>query len=225
MVYAGIDTAAVLAVAAIYALGVVIPGPNFVAVTHTAVSASRIEALALVAGIVLVNLFWASCALLGVGAVFAWFPLVGLGVKAAGALYLIWFGLRLWRSPAAPDAAEAMTSTASPDGGAWAGASVRRLRRAFGSGRLVNLTNPKTIVFYAATFSSAAPAEVSVATFLAMLATVGTLAALWYGLVALLLSAPAIAAGFRKRRRGFDRVCGSALLALGLRQLHALRGG
>jgi threonine/homoserine/homoserine lactone efflux protein len=53
MMHAGIDTAAVLAVAAIYALGVIIPGPNFVAVTHTAVSASRIEALALVAGIVL----------------------------------------------------------------------------------------------------------------------------------------------------------------------------
>lgn len=89
-----IDMQAVLAVFTVYIVGVVIPGPNFVAVAHKAVSARRSEAFALVAGIVLVNLFWASSALLGVGIIFALF-LVGASGKVAGAGYLLWFGYRL----------------------------------------------------------------------------------------------------------------------------------
>ncbi|WP_348632977.1 LysE family transporter, partial [Mesorhizobium sp. M00.F.Ca.ET.216.01.1.1] len=43
----------------------------------------------------LVNLFWASCAILGVGIVFAAFPWLAFAVKVAGAAYLLWFGGRL----------------------------------------------------------------------------------------------------------------------------------
>ncbi len=68
----------------VYLAGVVIPGPNFVAVVHKAVAATRSEALALVAGIVLVNLFWATCAIAGIGVVFAAFPWAALIVKVLG---------------------------------------------------------------------------------------------------------------------------------------------
>lgn len=68
------DGAAVLTVFLVYLAGVVIPGPNFVAVVHKAVAASRSEALALVAGIVVVNLLWSSCAIAGLGVVFAALP-------------------------------------------------------------------------------------------------------------------------------------------------------
>lgn len=90
-----IDGPAVLTVFLVYLAGVVIPGPNFVAVVHKAVAASRSEALALVAGIVLVNLLWATCAIAGIGVVFATFPWAALFVKVLGAAYLMWFGLRL----------------------------------------------------------------------------------------------------------------------------------
>jgi threonine/homoserine/homoserine lactone efflux protein len=79
-----IDSSAVLAVFSVYVAGVVIPGPNFVAVAHKAVSSTRTEALAVVAGIVLVSLCWATCAILGVGIVFAAFPWMALVVKIAG---------------------------------------------------------------------------------------------------------------------------------------------
>jgi arginine exporter protein ArgO len=49
----------------------------------------------LVAGIVLVNLFWATCAIAGIGVVFAAFPWAALIVKVLGAAYLMWFGFRL----------------------------------------------------------------------------------------------------------------------------------
>jgi hypothetical protein len=76
-----IDSAAVLTVFLVYVAGVVIPGPNFVAVVHKAVAATRSEALALVAGIVVVNLLWATCAIAGIGVVFAAFPWAALVVK------------------------------------------------------------------------------------------------------------------------------------------------
>ena len=66
-----------------YIAGVVIPGPTFVAVAHKAASATRVEALAVVAGIVLVNLFCARCAIPGVGIVFAAFPWLALAVHVA----------------------------------------------------------------------------------------------------------------------------------------------
>jgi threonine efflux protein len=53
-----LDSTAVLTVFRVYLAGVVIPGPDFVTVAHKAVAGTGSEALALVAGIVVVNLLW-----------------------------------------------------------------------------------------------------------------------------------------------------------------------
>lgn len=201
-----IEWSAVAGVCVIYLAGVVIPGPNFVAVSSRAVTARRAEALALVAGIVLVNLFWASSAILGVGAVFAWLPWLAVAVRVAGAGYLVWFGLRLIRS-----AGRVPAGAARP-------ARREGLRRAFRSGVIVNIANPKSMAFYAAAFSSAAPPHVGMATFVAMLAVVVVIASAWYGMVAVVLSHPPVAAAFVRVKAAFDRVCGGAIILFGLRQ-------
>ena len=202
-----IDSSAVMAVFSVYVAGVVIPGPNFVAVAHRAASGARSDAFALVAGIVLVNLFWATCAILGVGIVFAVFPWLALMVRIAGAGYLIWFGLRLIVHSRAKTASEANPVLR------------RRFRSAFVQGLATNIANPKSIAFFAAVFSSAAPTRVSLATFTAMLAIVGATATLWYGFVALVLSHSAIASTYRRFKAWTDRVCGAVIVALGIRQL------
>ena len=79
-----INSSAVATVFTVYAVGVVIPGPNFVAVVHRAVSGTRSDALALVAGIVAVNLFWATCAILGIGVIFKDFPVARCRRQACG---------------------------------------------------------------------------------------------------------------------------------------------
>jgi threonine/homoserine/homoserine lactone efflux protein len=201
-----IDSAAVATVFSVYAAGVVIPGPNFVAVVHKAVSGRRADTLALVAGIVTVNLFWATCAIFGIGMVFAIFPWLAVSVRLAGAAYLIWFGLRLVVSARTSDA-EAPHLPKSP-----------LFRAAFLQGVATNIANPKSIAFYAAVFSSAAPAHVSTPTFLAMLATVGATATCWYGAVALVLSHSTIATAYRRVKASIDRACGSLIIALGIRQ-------
>lgn len=201
-----IDMPAVLAVFTVYIVGVVIPGPNFVAVAHKAVSARRSEAFALVAGIVLVNLFWASSALLGVGIIFALFPWLALAVKVAGAGYLLWFGYRL-------------IAQAAPSSGPSTVTGKSGFRVAFLQGIATNIANPKSIAFYAAVFSSAAPTHVSTPTFLAMLLEVAVIASLWYGLVALVLSHAPVASAYRRSKAWIDRACGTLIIVLGLRQL------
>jgi len=202
-----IDSSAVLGVLSVYVAGVVIPGPNFVAVAHKAASTTRTEALAVVAGIVLVNLFWASCAILGVGIVFAAFPWLAFAVKMAGAAYLIWFGGRLIFKASAGNSQE----IAQAPGGS--------LRQAFAQGFATNIANPKSVAFFAAVFSSAAPPHESVGTFLAMLGMVFVVASSWYGFVALTLSHARIASAYRRSKAWVDRVCGGVIIALGVRQL------
>jgi threonine/homoserine/homoserine lactone efflux protein len=201
-----IDFSAVAAVFSVYVVGVVIPGPNFVAVAHKSVSATRPDAFALVAGIVVGNLFWATCAILGVGVVFAIFPWIAIGVKLAGAGYLIWFGLRLIMSAGTRPMAVQKPSASSSFGSA------------FMQGVATNIANPKSIAFYAAVFSTAAPAHVSAPTFLAMLATVGVVASCWYGGVALFLSHEAVSGAYRRAQKWIDRACGAVIVALGIRQ-------
>ncbi|WDZ97058.1 LysE family translocator [Herbaspirillum sp. WKF16] len=202
-----IDWSAVLAVFSVYITGVIIPGPNFVAVLHKAASSTRPEALALVAGIVVVNLFWATCAILGVGIVFSAFPWMALAAKVLGAGYLLWFGTRLiaraqHKAPGAADAGAA-----------------NGLRASFVQGFLTNIVNPKSMAFFAAVFASAAPAHVSWPTFAAMLCVVLMVAGSWYSFLALVMSHGGVAARYRKSAALVDRLCGGLIVFLGIRQL------
>lgn len=201
-----VDWSAIATVASVYAAGAVVPGPNFVAITHKAVTGTRADALALVAGIVTVNLFWATCAILGLGMVFAIFPWLAVGVRLAGAAYLIWFGLRLVASARSTQPASRHPTKAP------------LFRSAFLQGIATNIATPKSIAFYAAVFSSAVPYHVSTPTFVAMLATVGASATCWYGAVALVLSHAAIATAYRRAKAWIDLTCGGLMIALGIRQ-------
>ncbi|MBB3228845.1 threonine/homoserine/homoserine lactone efflux protein [Luteibacter sp. Sphag1AF] len=201
-----LDLHAIAVVFSVYIAGVIIPGPNFVAVAHRAASSNIRQALALVAGIVVVNLFWATCSILGIGIVFATFPWIALAVKIMGAGYLIWFGGRL-----IVRAGHTSTPAVRESKGA-AG-------QAFRAGVATNIANPKAMAFYAAVFAAAAPRHVNAPTFFGMLATVAVVATVWYGFVAILLATPRIAAGYRRGKVWMDRFCGTLIVAAGIRQL------
>ncbi|MGE6388688.1 LysE family translocator [Pseudomonas sp. NPDC078416] len=198
---------AVTAVFSVYCAGVIIPGPNFVAVAHKAVSATTAHALMLVAGIVVVNLFWATCAILGIGAVFSLLPWLAFVVKCLGAGYLVWFGMRLIFASGKP-----------PTLNARAG-QMPSLRSAFKQGVATNIANPKSVAFYAAIFSAAAPSHVEFETLAAMLAMVGLVSSAWYALIATALSRPRIAGAYASKKKAIDRVCGAVIVMLGVRQM------
>jgi len=202
-----LDSSVVLSAAIVCVAGVMSPGPNFVAVTHRAISSSRSAAIAMVCGIVMVNMLWATMALFGLSFLISSVPWLYWLIKIMGAGYLIWFGIQLLRrsrKPLPPNRAIATTRAT--------------FELALRDGIVTNLANPKSMAFYASVFSGAVPAGASAETLQVMVAMVGTISTLWYGSVALTMSAKRMADLYRNGKLIIERTCGMFLILLGGRQ-------
>jgi len=201
-----LDTTAILSAAVVCMAGVMSPGPNFVAVTHRAMSSSRSEAMAMVLGVAMVNALWATMALFGLSLLVSTMPWLFWSIKLMGAAYLMWFGIQLLRRSVQPLRSREAAATETT------------FRSALHDGISTNLANPKSMAFYASVFSGAVPADASVETLLTMVAMVGVIAILWYGCVALALSAERMARLYRQGKVVIERTCGLFLILLGARQ-------
>ncbi|MCB1939314.1 MAG: LysE family transporter, partial [Rhodocyclaceae bacterium] len=94
-----------------------------------------LAALRAIAGLQAALLIQLAVVAAGLGAVLAASATAFVVLKLAGAAYLVWLGIQKWRAlPASPGTA----------------ALTVRPRNLFVSGLLVNLTNPKAIIFIAA---------------------------------------------------------------------------
>jgi homoserine/homoserine lactone efflux protein len=112
----------------------VTPGPGMAASVATGLRHGYAAALTLILGLQAAFLVHLSIVAVGLGTLLAASETAFDVVKFCGAAYLVWLGVQKWRE--APAAAEAP-----------APASRRGL---FAQGLLVNLSNPKAIVFIAA---------------------------------------------------------------------------
>ncbi|WP_395661984.1 LysE family transporter [Aestuariivirga sp.] len=200
---------ALATVAAISCVGILSPGPDFIAVSYASMTGSRRDAVAVAAGVVAGNGIWAGAALLGVGTLFALFPSVFIAIKTLGALYLLWLGVQLLRSARRP----------FPAGGP--GAMSGSLAARFSKGLSTTMSNPKAAVYYASALSSAAPAAASVTLLAGMLLTVIVIASVWFTTVVYVLSTPRAAAAFRRFKVYFESFFGLLLVSFGLRQMVA----
>ncbi len=138
------DSAVLLSAAAVCLAGVMSPGPNFVAVTHRAASTTRHEALSMVLGIAIVNLLWATISVFGIGVLIASAPPLFMAVRTLGAIYLIWFGIRLIRR------SDVSIANAGKTRRPGFGMALR-------DGIATNLANPNSMMFYASVFAGAVP--------------------------------------------------------------------
>ena len=201
-----LDTSAVFSATVVCLAGVMSPGPNFVAISHSAVSSSRLEALAMVLGIAMINALWAAMALFGLSLLVITVPWLFWSIKLMGAAYLVWFGVQLLKrsdQPLAPKEASDLVSS---------------FPSALRDGIATNLANPKSMAFYASVFSGAVPADASIQTLISMVVMVGVISTLWYGGVALALSADRMASLYRQSKTVVERSCGVFLILLGGRQ-------
>lgn len=185
------------------------PGPGVLYIVTRSLVQGRRAGLVSVAGVALGNLGNAFAAAFGLAALFAVSAAAFTLVKYAGAVYLIYLGLRMLGSAqAAPTVAAPETASAG---------------RVFRDGFVVALLNPKTTVFFAAFLpqflSPGAPlaATLALATlFVAIAAFTDSLYALAAGRVA-----PALARSRGVRRAG--RLLGGGVF-LGLGVMTALSG-
>jgi threonine/homoserine/homoserine lactone efflux protein len=131
------DTPLLLAFVGASLLLALTPGPAVVYIVARTLAQGRACGLASVFGVALGNLANAVGAALGLAALFAVSSAAFTVVKWAGAAYLVYLGIRMWRTgPALADAKPQVP--------------VQAFRRVFRDGFVVALLNPKTTLFFAA---------------------------------------------------------------------------
>ncbi len=117
------------------------PGPGVMYIVTRSVTQGRAAGLASVYGVALGNFGNALGAALGLAALFAASATAFAVVKYAGAAYLIYLGVQMWRGAGRHNAVVTMPED---------GLSVVPLGRIFRDGLVVALLNPKTTLFFAA---------------------------------------------------------------------------
>ncbi|WP_314408978.1 LysE family translocator [Streptomyces kroppenstedtii] len=127
-----------LAFAAMSFLLIVIPGPSVLFVIGRALAQGRRAALTTVAGNTVGAYVLIVAVAFGIGAVVERSVLVFTVLKLVGAAYLVFLGVRTWRERGSLQAAVTGVEAAQSS------------LRTFGEGFAVGVTNPKTIVFFAA---------------------------------------------------------------------------
>ena len=112
-----------------------VPGPTILLVTGYVLSHGRRSAWCTIPGVALGDLVALACSLVGLGAVLAVSAALFTLLKFVGAGYLVWLGVKMWRSdPAA----------------AWSPERTTSRRAMFGHAFVVTALNPKSIAFFTA---------------------------------------------------------------------------
>ncbi|MCK0148568.1 LysE family translocator [Marivita sp. S6314] len=178
------------------------PGPALLYALRQSVAGGFAAGVATGAGLATMAALWTTAALLGLNAVFAVVPWAYLALKTAGALYLLWIAVQLWRNAASP-----VSETVHPGA------------RAFLGGLLVNLANPKSVLFAGAVLVVIFPPDLSLAAKAAIVANHLLVELIAYTLFAACLSSPPARSGYLRLKPVIDRAASILLGALGLRLL------
>ena len=169
------------------------PGPANLFAVATGMQRGRRAALAGVAGLNGATMVWFAAAALGLGALIAAYPQVFRALAWAGGAYVAWLGVQSLRGALKAQA-----------GGGPDHIMIRPRRSAFGEGFLVQVANPKILLFFVAVLPPFLDIERPAAPQLAMFAlgTIGmdAISMTAYGLGGAALATRMAEPGFR---RGF----------------------
>ena len=190
---------------AICCLGAMSPGPSLAVVLRHTISNGRahgmVTAISHAAGVAI----WALLTVWGLAVLVVEWPLVYQLLTYAGALYLMWMGIKALRSkgagPMHVEPVKAPISEAARDG------------------LMVSLLNPKLAFFFIALFSQFVSAELVLADKLIMMGTASVIDAGWYMIVALALSHSQVLDKLQSKSATIDKISGVILLGLAMRVL------
>ena len=191
----------------VFMVALISPGPDFVVAVRSAIThnrrASIFTALGFAGGVAV----HVTYCLFGIAAIVAQSIILFNILKYAGAAYLFYIGIQSLRSNgfAMSENNAGLTGTPITD------------TKAFRIGFMTNLLNPKATLFFMALFTQFIHADTSALVGILYGLTCVTMTFLWFSVVATILTTPAIRARFLGASQWIDRVCGVALLALGVR--------
>ena len=176
------------------------PGPALLMATHTSVSRGRAAGVVAGVGLGLMAAIWTLMALLGLAVVFELFPTVYIAAKIAGGAYLLYLAYKMWRNASAP-----------------INGRIPPARHAFRQGFLVNLLNPKSVLFAAAVLVAVFPAGLSIAESFVIVVNHFLVEVAFYTSLAFCMSTQAVSKRYMTAKAYIDRGAAIILGALGIR--------
>ena len=138
--------------------------------------------------------------LLGLVVIFELFPMLYIGAKILGGAYLMYLASKMWRHASAP------INTRPP-----------AVRHAFRQGFLVNLLNPKSLLFAAAVLVAVFPAGISVVDTLVIVINHFLVEAASYTILSYCMSTQAVSERYIRAKTFIDRGAAVVLGTLGIR--------
>jgi RhtB (resistance to homoserine/threonine) family protein len=196
-----------LGLMAVFAVIIVAPGADFALVIRQCVVHGRRTALVTSLGIGISLLFHISYTILGIGLIVANSLLLFSLLKWAGAVYLIWLGIKSWREPAfrmeESEGAAGSTGLSAP--------------KAFAMGFITNALNPKPVLFFLSLFSVlVSPHTPGLVKFGYGIGMAMALIA-WFVAVSFFLTSKPVRERFLAWGQVFNKVTGALFVGLGVR--------
>jgi len=143
---------------------------------------------------------------LGLNVLFRLYHWLFVGMKIAGALFLLWIAIQIFRHAKSPVEMSEGNDEISK-------------RNPFLSGFLTQISNPKVAVFFGSIFVAMLPQDVPGWMVVALIAIVTANEVLWYTLVALCFGSPPVRRFYLGAKPWIDRATGLFLGALSIRLL------
>ena len=183
---------------------VLLPGPDTMVVVRNLVRGGKSLAVRTVLGVLTGLSIWVITAALGLSAVLRASSHAYLGLRIAGACYLVVLGIRSLRSRGEQNSEEA--------------SSARRMRSGYPSGLLTDLMNPKVGVFFVTFLPGFVPHGYPVGLTSLLLGTIFVILTGLYFMLLLTASKPILRwLSTTHLRRRLDRCTGAVLIGFGLR--------
>lgn len=194
-----------------------IPGPTIILVISYALGHGRKVAGATVSGVALGDFTAMTASMLGLGVLLTTSATLFIVLKWAGAAYLVYLGIRLWRAPVTTREASAGTESARGE----------KPLRIFLHSYIVTALNPKSIIFFVAFLpqfiNPAQPVLPQMVVFEATFLVLATVNAALYALLASMarnsISKPSVQRAVN--RVGGSLMIGAAVLATGWKRASA----
>lgn len=178
------------------------PGPALLVAIRTTLSEGRSAGIAVGCGLGSMAGIWTLAALLGLEGIFRFVPWAYSMAKLAGGLYLIYIAWNTWRGAKNP-----VADSAKP--------RMRALR----DGMLVNLSNPKSVLFAAAVLIVIFPPGMTMLEKGVVVLNHFLVEVSFYSLLAVAMSIGAVSRTYLGAKVFLDRFAAVVLGALGLRLL------
>ncbi|KQP49068.1 LysE family translocator [Pseudorhodoferax sp. Leaf274] len=194
-------------IASLYLMLAISPGPNFLVITATAISQSRLQAVGVGLGVSTASVLWASLAAVGLGVVIGQYQWAQQALRVVGGTYLIYIGVKMFR------AADRPVVRRAPD------LVVRSTWQAYRYGLVTNLTNPKTLVFFSSAFATLFTPDLALWAKAAAVLVVAMISITLNLLIASVFSAEVARRKYGDAKPAIDRVTGGLLALFGVKLL------